>query len=170
MSLFQVYEDLAVACRKRFKVTEQLTLADMVKLIMPPQYPLLLEQGKFKFTTGHNQDSYTANNGSTITKGNFVVPAYYTVNKSLLDNPSKRPNLTLRLHFKVTKTDGQIVFWGIEGAGSPTNWNPSVSETSDYSLPTGLLIDEHNALTFSTNGNTQIDLANSYLEIIGGGS
>ena len=63
MSLFQIYEDLAVACRKRFKVTEKLTLADMVKLITPPQYPLLLEQGKFKFTIDHSQDHYTNNNG-----------------------------------------------------------------------------------------------------------
>ena len=36
MSLFQIYDDLAKACQKRFKVTEKLTLADMVKLITPP--------------------------------------------------------------------------------------------------------------------------------------
>ena len=168
MSLFQIYDDLAKACQKRFWVTEKLTLADMVKLIMPPQYPLLLEQGKFKFTIDHSQDHYTNSNGSSITGDNFIAPAYYTANKSLLDNPSKRPNLTLRLHFKVTKTDGQIINWGFEGAGNPTSWNPSVSENSDYQLSTGLLVDEHNALTFSTKGNTQIDLANSYLEIVGG--
>lgn len=170
MSLFQIYDDLAKACQKRFKVTEKLTLADMVKLIMPPQYPLLLEQGKFKFTVDHSQDHYTNSNGSSIAGDNFIVPAYYTVNRFLLDNPSKRPNLTLRLHFKIIKTDGQIIIWGVEGTNTYTSWNPSISETSDCQLPTGLLVDEHNALKFSTKGITQIDLANSYLEIVGGGS
>lgn len=57
MSLFQVYDDLAKACQKRFKVTEKLTLADMIKLITPPTFPSGTEiLGRTTFRRIDNQD------------------------------------------------------------------------------------------------------------------
>lgn len=57
MSLFQVYDDLAKACQKRFGVTEKLTLADMVKLITPPAFPSGTEiLGRTTFRRIDNQD------------------------------------------------------------------------------------------------------------------
>lgn len=56
MSLFQIYDDLAKACQKRFQVTEKLTLADMVKLITPPAFPSGTEiLGRTLFSIGDHQ-------------------------------------------------------------------------------------------------------------------
>ena len=155
---------LSTACRKRFQVSRQLGFDDMIALIMPPKNPMLLEQGKFKFTTDKNKANLTDNSGSQV-KG-FVVPAYYSAKKTLLGNPATRPNLTLRIHFDVLKTDGAIINWGLEGTVLNGVWNPAKSNESDYELPTGLMVDYNNSLQFDAKGNTIINLATSYVEII----
>ena len=158
---------LASGCKKRFKVTDKLTIDDMVKLITPPKNPLLLEQGKFKFTLDHNKANLTSNGGAQV--GGFVVPAYYGEKKTLLGNPATRPNLTLRIHFDVLKTDGAIINWGLEGTMLNGVWNPAKSNESDYELQTGLMVDYNNSLQFDAKGTTIINLATSYAEIIVGG-
>lgn len=157
---------LEEACHRRFHVTGPLTFKQMTDLIQPPTNPILLEKGKFRITVDHNKDNYTQSNGAQI-KGDCYVPfAYYSIEKKLLDNPATRKNLTIRAYFDVVETDGSVVKWQVEGGGNPTSWNPKTESISEYKVPTGLYVDEHNSLQFSTTGNTTINLDNSYVEII----
>ena len=162
--LYTSLTQLADGFRKRFNLSKNLTIPEMTKLVTPPKNPLLLEQGSFKFTNDHNKYNLTSNGGSKVS--GFIVPAYYGENKTLLNSPATRPNLTLRLHFNVLKTDGVNIRWGIEGMGGTTSWNPNESNESDFNLNTGIMVDSNNSLEFDTVGTTIINLATSYIEII----
>lgn len=169
MSLNDLMKQLADGTRQRFNVTGQLGLKDMIKIITPPKGKLLIKPGEFKFTTSpSDKTTITTNGGTTISGTTYIVPSFYSEVRKLLDNPSSRPDLTLRLHFNVVSTDGSEVMWSVYGAGSIAKWRPNNSSTSDYHLASGLLVDEHNGLQFQTTGQTVIDLANSYVEILGG--
>lgn len=167
-SLATEMHKLADGFRKRYGVTGDLTIAEMVKLITPPAGTILLQEGSFKITdiTG---STLTANGGSTILNNTIIPFKYYTSNKSLLDNPASRPNLNLKFHFKVLSTDGNQINWRVQGSGYVVNWNPNTEGTSTLTLPTGELVDEHNGIQFNSlsySTGTVIDLSQSYLEII----
>lgn len=167
-SLATEMHKLADGLRKRYGVTGDLTIADMVKLITPPAGIMLLDAGSFKITT-LDGNTLTPNDGSTILNNTLIPYKYYTSNKSLLDNPASRPNLNLKFHFKVISTDGEQINWRLQGSGYVGKWNPNTEDTSTLTLPTGELVDEHNGIQFdslSFSNGTVIDLSKSYLEII----
>lgn len=167
-SLATEMHKLADGFRKRYGVTGDLTIADMVKLITPPAGIMLLDAGSFKITT-LDGNTLTPNDGSTILNNTLIPYKYYTSNKSLLDNPASRPNLNLKFHFKVISTDGEQINWRLQGSGYVGKWNPNTEDTSTLTLPTGELVDEHNGIQFdslSFSNGTVIDLSKSYLEII----
>lgn len=169
MTVLGKMEELASGFRRRYKLDRLLSLDDMIMLITPPKGNILLEPDGFKFTRNYDKNNLTDADGATIQSNCYIVPGYYSAEKTKLDNPATRPNLTLRLNFNVVSSTGEAVNWGIDGAGKTTTWYPNATKTSDYNLETGLLVDEHNALVFQTTGTTKIDLATSYLEIIMGG-
>lgn len=167
-SLATEMHKLADGFRKRYGVTGDLTIADMVKLITPPSGIMLLDAGSFRITDSSGSN-LTANGGSTILNNTLIPYKYYTSNKSLLDNPASRPNLNLKFHFKVISTDGNQINWKLQGSGYVATWNPNTEDTSTLTLPTGELVDEHNGIQFdslSFSNGTVIDLSKSYLEII----
>lgn len=167
-SLATEMHKLADGFRKRYGVTGDLTIADMVKLITPPAGIMLLDAGSFKITT-LDGNTLTPYDGSTILNNTLIPYKYYTSNKSLLDNPASRPNLNLKFHFKVISTDGEQINWRLQGSGYVATWNPNTEDTSTLTLPTGELVDEHNGIQFdslSFSNGTVIDLSKSYLEII----
>ena len=167
-SLATEMHKLADGFRKRYGVTGELTIADMVKLITPPAGIMLLDAGSFKITT-LDGITLTPNDGSTILNNTLIPYKYYTSNKSLLDNPASRPNLNLKFHFKVISTDGNQINWRLQGSGYAGKWNPNTEDTSTLTLPTGELVDEHNGIQFNSSfysTGTVIDLSQSYLEII----
>lgn len=162
-------KELASGFRRRYKLDRLLSLDDMIMLVTPPKGNILLEPDGFKFTRNYDKNNFTDDGGATIQSNCYVATGYYSDEKTKLDNPAKRPNLTLRLNFNVISSTGEAVNWGIDGAGNTTTWYPNATKTSECNLAAGLLIDEHNALIFQTRGTTKIDLATSYLEIIVGG-
>lgn len=166
-SLDQTLTELADGFRKRFKVTDKLSLQDMIKLVEPPKGTLLVNSGKFYFTQSRDLATMTAQNGSTITVNTMIAPTFYTSDAiKLIHDPQTRPNIIIRLHFEVVHTDGKPFTWTVEGSGLVGKWNPVNSNESELTLPTGLRVNEANAIQFVSGGTTVINLATSYITLI----
>lgn len=161
---------LASGFRQRFQVSGLLTFEDMIKLVTPSPYPLLLDTGgTWHFTTGPWSLERTKNSGSCIDASAYVRQNLYTKNESLLDNPQTRPDLTLRLHLFITDTQAPSLTWGIYGSGISAKITPKIGENiSDFDLPAKLNVTGlGNPLEFhSDKGTTVVNLTQSYIEII----
>ncbi|WHO84879.1 hypothetical protein [Limosilactobacillus oris] len=164
---------LASGFRQRFQVSGLLTFEDMIKLVTPPPYPLLLDTGgTWYFTDGAWSMNRTKDNGTCIEGAAYVIQRLYTKNESLLDDPDNRPDLVLRLHLFITDTQASQLTWGIYGSGILSTISPKKGESvSDFNLPTKLKVTGlGNPLEFhSSGGSTIVDTSKSYIEIIVGG-
>lgn len=162
---------LADGFRKRYSKTGSLKIDDMITLVTPPKGKLLLNPGKWKLNTtafGDPNATLTGNGGSVVNNNCFVSTSYYdSTNKTLLNNPQTRRPLDLILHLNVISTDGNPIQWGIYGMGglTPVTPIPHQEVQSTFHLNSGIAVDSGNPLNFVGNGNTQIDLATSYIEI-----
>lgn len=167
------FAQLSSGCQKRFKVVGKLTLDDMIKLVTPPKNPLLLDLGgNWYFVTGPWSLDRTSQNGSCVETASYVRTQMYTKNEQLLDNPTTRPNMTLRLHLFVTDTKASELTWGIYGSGFLVKSSLEKGENiSDFDLPAKLNVTgAGNPLEFhSKGGTTTVDIPRSYIEIIVGG-
>lgn len=132
MTLSQELTELADGFRKRFNKTDKLSIQDMIKLVTPPKYPCLVDEGKIIFTRGYNVNDRTANDGATITDDCFIVPEVYD-NFAVLQKAHQKGNVKLRTHFKLVSGTG-VVAWCLDGQNTAAKWFTS-TPTSDLIIP-----------------------------------
>lgn len=156
--------ELAQGFQKRFKVSNKLTLQDMIDLVTPPKNPLLLEPGKFNFSYGYYSGNKTEFDGSSIPATCFIAyDLYHNADKMM--ELHKKGNFKLVAHLKSVGKNSGVVAWCFDGMQSAAKWD-GVSETSTLTVPAGFSLTETTALYFSGNNN-RVDLSQSYFELVG---
>ena len=161
--------ELAQGFQKRFKISDKLTLQDMIDLVTPPPHIYLLDPGSFRFSTDWGGTSFTDQNGAMITNNCYISTSYVdSANKNLLYSANNQ-QLTLRLHIWFTAANpGSNFRWGINGYGQKnvTINNINDETISDYLIAPNSNLGSGNVLSFSATNNLTVNLDRTYVEII----
>lgn len=161
--------ELAQGFQKRFKVSNKLTIQDMIDLVTPPPHKYLLDPGSFNFSTDWGGTSLTAQNGATMSNNCYVSTSYVDSSNKNLVYSANNQQLTLRLHIWFTSANpGSNFSWGINGYSQKNvTINNIKDETiSDYLVAPNSNLGSGNALSFSTTNNLIVNLDRTYVEII----
>lgn len=166
MSLFQIYDDLAKACQKRFNITDKLTLDDMVKLITPPIGLTIFSQENLRFSSNYNR-AYTAKDGSAITGNCFLLQQdMNNLDKFLAlhwDN-----DLIVKVHLWFVSTVSNDVTFSFDGGKDSEHMKPVVGKENTAELR--LEKDESLwAYNIYFSGDAVIDRAKSYIVVVKSG-
>lgn len=173
MSLASELTQLADNIRKMKKVTDKLTIADMVVLTTPPKYPFLIPTNGWRIAHNYN-GALTDNGGSTILSGFSIILASTLKNYDLLKKLHSAGDVTIRFHIVPLEINGgssdSAITTCFDGQNSVIHipLKAGVESTQDLTLARAELTGGNlNLYIICQSASTvQIDVSKSYVEIV----
>lgn len=168
-SLATEMHKLADGFRKRYGVTGDLTIADMVKLITPPIGLTIFSQENLRFSSNYNR-AYTVKDGATITGTCFLLQQDMN-NLDKFRALHRANDLIVKVHLWFVSTVGNDVTLSFDGGKYKEHMKPVVGteNTAELRLEKA---ESPWAYNIYFSGDAVIDRAKSYIVVVksGGGS
>lgn len=164
--LFEDLPQLADGFRKRFNITDKLTIHDMIKLITSPIGLTIFSQENLRFSSNYNR-AYTVKDGATIT-GNCFLLQQDMNNLDKFRALHRDNDLLVKVHLWFVSAASNDVTLSFDGGKDNEHMKPVVGteNTAELRLEKDESLWAYN-IYFS--GYAVIDRAKSYIVVVKSG-